>query len=340
LKVNSRRLGALVAALCVVLTVAGCGGGDDSAATAQGTGAGSSLKRVKIAVPTIGSAFVNLLVAKDAGIFKKNGLEVQLVVMAAPTIAPALVKGDVDLTATIPSAENAARAGLPLKVVMVSSTGADFAIVAPKSIASPQALRGKSFATGPATSGPGVLSNALLTKWGISNDVRLTAIDAPTTRVTQLGAGRIDSALLNLDGALHVIDQNPDLHLLATPQDFPPLAFTGLAGTTKRLSEDPEMVDAAIKSLLEAGKLLQDEPERANAVIGKVLHLNPEQAEQVRALMADRVAPDGVPSDAVTASGARIASTSAGKTLTVADMKKNYDFTQVEKVAQQLGQSG
>lgn len=325
----------------MAVVLASCGSGDSepqSRSTAPGDDASAAAELVpmKIAIPNVNSAFVNVLLAKEAGLFEENGLDVELVTMSSPTIAPALVKGDVDLTAGIGSASNAARAGLPITIVAATMGGADYTVVADKSLSEPEDLAGQTFVTGPATSTPGVMANAILDKFGVLDDVKIANIDDTATRVTQLTSGKVKAGLVNLDGALRLIAANDNLHLLAEPADFPALPFTGLAGTDTYLKQNPDLVEKAIRASLQAGQMLLDEPAESAQLLSEVLDLPVEQAEQVRELMAEQVIVDGTPDEELIASDAELASLTSGEEVTVEDLKEHYDFSIVERVADEL----
>jgi NitT/TauT family transport system substrate-binding protein len=340
-----RKPAAAILGMCMVMVLAACGS-SDPVSEAQTPGADSSpsaaqeLTKMKIALPNVNSAFVNVLLAKESGLFEENGLDVELVTLASPTIAPALVKGDVQLTAGLVSAVNAARAGLPLQVVAATMGGADYTIVADKAITEPADLAGQTFVTGPATSSPGVMANAILEEYGVLKDVKVANIDQGATRVTQLASGNVKAGLVNLDGALRLMAEHENLHLLATPGDFPPVPFTGLAGTKAYIEQNPELVERAIRASLQAGQMLRDEPEKSAGLLAGALDLSPEMAEEVRKHMAEQVILDGTPDAEEVASDAKLSSLTAGEEVTVEEIEAHYDFSIVERVASDLKLTG
>ena len=62
---------------------------------------GQELKKVRIGYPAFSLTFLTFFVAKDAGIFKKNGFDVDLVQLTGAVQTSALVAGEIDyLTAS------------------------------------------------------------------------------------------------------------------------------------------------------------------------------------------------------------------------------------------------
>ncbi|MGZ9220091.1 MAG: hypothetical protein ACXW5W_24005, partial [Candidatus Binatia bacterium] len=54
------------------------------------------LKKVRMGYPAFSLTFLTFFVAKDAGIFKKHGLDVDLVQLAGAVQTSALVSGEID----------------------------------------------------------------------------------------------------------------------------------------------------------------------------------------------------------------------------------------------------
>src|SRR5512132_1353617 len=77
------------------------------------------LKKVRIGYPAFSLTFLTFFVAKDAGIFKKNGFDVDLVQLAGAVQTSALVSGEIDYLTGITGPLVAAR-GLPFKGIMIT----------------------------------------------------------------------------------------------------------------------------------------------------------------------------------------------------------------------------
>src|SRR6266550_8256102 len=78
------------------------------------------LKKVRIGYPAFSLTFLTFFVAKDAGIYKKHGLDVDMVQMAGAVQTSALVAGEIDYLTGITSPLVAAARGLTFKGIMVT----------------------------------------------------------------------------------------------------------------------------------------------------------------------------------------------------------------------------
>src|SRR5438309_1915181 len=103
-------------------------------------------RKVRMAYSAFSVAFLNVFIARDAGLFKKHGLEVELIQMAGPLPIAALSAGEIDYLTGFSIGLVAAGQGAPLKGVMITLRKPPFYIVSEPSIQRPHELIGKRFA--------------------------------------------------------------------------------------------------------------------------------------------------------------------------------------------------
>ena len=72
---------------------------------------GAQMQRVKIAVSSRGIAFIDLYIAEDRGFFREEGLEPELIQVAANVATAALAAGEVDALGAVGLAARASQAG-------------------------------------------------------------------------------------------------------------------------------------------------------------------------------------------------------------------------------------
>ena len=88
------------------------------------------LKKVKIGYPAFSLTFLTFFVAKDAGIFAKHRLDVELIQLAGAVQTSALVTGEIDHLTGISGPLVAAARGLPFKGIFVTHERPLFWIIA------------------------------------------------------------------------------------------------------------------------------------------------------------------------------------------------------------------
>jgi ABC-type nitrate/sulfonate/bicarbonate transport system substrate-binding protein len=73
--------------------------------------AGAQMQKVKIAVSSRGIAFIDLYIAEDRGFFREEGLEPELIQVAANVATAALAAGEVDALGAVGLAARASQTG-------------------------------------------------------------------------------------------------------------------------------------------------------------------------------------------------------------------------------------
>lgn len=103
-------------------------------------------KTVRMGYPALSLTFLSFFAAKDAGIFKKHGLDVEFVQMAGAVQTSALVAGEIDFLTGLTSPLVAAARGLPLRGIMITLDKPLFYIVSSPEVRGVEDLVGKTVA--------------------------------------------------------------------------------------------------------------------------------------------------------------------------------------------------
>jgi ABC-type nitrate/sulfonate/bicarbonate transport system substrate-binding protein len=78
-------------------------------------------EKIRVALSTVSFTFLVNLIAKDAGIFRKHGLDVESILVSGPAQVAALAAGEIDYNSSfIPGLLLAAK-GLPATIVMATT---------------------------------------------------------------------------------------------------------------------------------------------------------------------------------------------------------------------------
>jgi len=210
-----------------------------------------------------------LWVAKDQALFRKHGLDIQLIRMPSSAVSlSALLVGEVDMVAVGPGRLlNAATAGGDLVGVANLGNELDYRLIARPEIKKPEDLHGKRVAI----SGPGAVSHIVsllaLQKMGIDpKQARITFLAIPGTEVnyrTALETGSVDAAALNgpvgdyYASRGYTLLYNLQNSGVAMPQDL-------LVTTRRILTSRAPVVEAQIKAFVEAIAYLQDARNKAS----------------------------------------------------------------------------
>lgn len=156
-----------------------------------------SLDRVYLSHSAIAGAQAFLWVTKDAGLFRKHGLDPQIVFIAGgPVNVAALASGEVQFSIVAGPAVVAAYVqGADVVVPMSFVNSWDLSIFAHPSIKKPADLKGKKIGISAPGSTNDFGGRLALRKWGLQPDreVTMLAVGAQPQRFAALQAGRVDA---------------------------------------------------------------------------------------------------------------------------------------------------
>jgi len=222
----------------------------------QASAAYAQLMKTNFAVSVTSESMAAVWVAADRGLFRKNGLEMQLILMPrAPLSIAALTAGEIDLAITGPGhLLNAATGGAEVIGIANLSQKLDFTLNGRPEIKKGEDLRGKKLAI----SGPGATSHIVallaLQKLGIDpNQAKISMITIPGTELNRrlaLESGTVDATTLK--GAMGDVYARKGYPVLF---DFKGSGIimpqTVILTTRQIVSTKPQLLEGYLKSIIE-----------------------------------------------------------------------------------------
>ena len=143
-------------------------------------------------------SFLNIFVARDAGLFKKYGMDVELIQMAGPLPIAALASGEIDYLTGYTTGIVATGQGAPLKGIMISLRKPPFYLIAEPSIQRPADLTGKRIGVDRIGSLQHLVARLMLKNKGVDPDKAIfTQTGSVSNTVTSLAQGAVSAAILS-----------------------------------------------------------------------------------------------------------------------------------------------
>jgi NitT/TauT family transport system substrate-binding protein len=216
------------------------------------TGDSQELKKVRMGYPAFSLTFLTFFVAKDAGIYKKHGLDVDMVQLAGAVQTSALVAGEIDYLTGITSPLVAAARGLPFKGIMVTHEKTLFWIIANPDIGRVEDLVGKTIAVDRLGTLQDIVARDLVKRKGVNPDqVTFIQTGSVSNSVQSLSQGSVAAALLSLPHNF-VMTQKGYRELASALEFNQRSASGGIATREAKLKQDPAQVKAVIRATFEA----------------------------------------------------------------------------------------
>ena len=213
---------------------------------------GQELKKVRMGYPAFSLTFLTFFVAKDAGIYKKHGLDVDLVQLAGAVQTSALVAGEIDYLTGITSPLVAAARGLPFKGIMITHDRPLFWIIGSPDIHRVEDLAGKSVAVDRLGTLQDIVARDLVKRKG-GNPEKMTFIQtgSVSNSVQSLAQGSVAAALLSLPHNV-VMTQKGYREVASATELNMRAASGGIATREAKLKQEPAQVKAVLRAILEA----------------------------------------------------------------------------------------
>lgn len=246
----------------------------------------AQLVKLRAVYPGVNVPYLPLFVAQAKGIFKSEGLEVELIlVRGANQGVQALISGDAHFAMTIGPVLPAIWSGMDLKLLAQMVGTQTFSLIVRPEINRFEDLKGKKIGVsfGGMTY---VLVRELFRLNGIDAEKEVEYVNIPGNgpKVVALEKGLISGALIPPPADFAVIEAG--FKRLAFMGDvMPDLPFTGLIATGRYIKENPKSVEKMVRAIVRAVYLCRDDPETAIEVMQSRLKMRPQEARETYPLV-------------------------------------------------------
>jgi NitT/TauT family transport system substrate-binding protein len=224
---------------------------------------------------------IAFFVAKEKGFFKEEGLDLQTKIFSSPGdgLTP-LVAGDLDLVLSTADSVLTVADKTPgrLKIVYLTDTsaGAD-AILAKKDILDVKGLKGKRVAATLGQCNQLLLDKALERAGMSAKDVQLVNMN-PDDAGAAFAAGKLDAAV-TWEPWITKVSGEQKGHVIFSSKDTPNLILDVVAISAKTASAKAAETRAFLKALERGHAFVEQKPDEAAVLAGKVLEQKPEEVK-------------------------------------------------------------
>ena len=237
---------------------------------------------VKVGIGISGwTGFAPLTLANQAGIFKKNGLDVTIRKIPQKDRHLAVASGDIQCAATTVETWISWNAnGVATKQIfqLDKSYGAD-GMATRNDVASIKDLKGKTVAASSPGTAPYFTLAWMLKKNGLTvKDVTVVNLE-PGPAAQAFVAGQNDAAM-TYEPYLSAVRDKPEAgKIIATTLDYPMVMDT-FGCTPKFINDNPRLVQALVNGYFDAVDMIRQEPRKSFEIMGAVVKQTGEQFEK------------------------------------------------------------
>lgn len=239
-----------------------------------------TLEKTRLGITDLSFTFLPHVFAKDAGIFRKHGLEVELIYIGGPVSIAAMAAGELDYNAAPDPGMLAAARGVPTKAVMFTTKCPPMYIIAQGGIKRMEQLAGKKLGITRIGSSTYYVGRQMLQKGGLDPDkVAYIQVGSNAARVTALQNGNIDASVLSLPVAPQLAKAG--FNQLASPRDIGLRPHGGLMVRNAKLEQNREQVRKMVSALLETMDLIGKNRAKVVEYLNSKWNMNRDLAEQL-----------------------------------------------------------
>lgn len=260
----------------------------------------AQLRKVRLAIPTIDIVTLPLKMAQAKGFYQKEGLEVEIILIAGALGVRAVLGNSVEFSTASGSMLAAAARGVPVKLVSVITTKPTFDLIAEPKIRSFQQLKGKPVAISTRGGTFEHITRLILERNGLDpdKDVTILALGRQDDLYLALKAGRIAAAIFSPPRSLLLIREG--FSKLAVSGDYlPHYPIGGLGVTDDLIKKNPSVIQAFVNATLRGMAYYRQNRAESIKFIARELKLSDESlAAQMFDWHQTVLAGDGRPSQA------------------------------------------
>jgi NitT/TauT family transport system substrate-binding protein len=233
--------------------------------------AGAQLTRVNAAYTGESPTQLTAYLAKETGIFAKNGLDVQVIRTTSSVAVMGLISGELAiLQVAAPTVVSSVLRGSDAVYVAAGVVTLDYWLMSGKAIKSPAQLKNGILGSSDLSGASFIASRFAVRKLGLDPDKDVAIIRSGGTpeRLVGLRTGRIQATLLS--PPTNFIAQKEGFNFLTDVSGLP-FQHNGVVTTRKFIRERPDIVRRYVKSQIEAVHLMKTDRETGLKVLAKFL---------------------------------------------------------------------
>src|SRR5258708_28271581 len=240
----------------------------------------AQLTKLNVGYVGINSDSVIAFIAKETGIFAKNGLDVQLIYFGGGNTATmSLISGETPITQTAgPGIVNAVLSGSDAVMITGGVTTLDYWLLSRPEIKTPEQLKGGAVAISRFGSASDFIVRYALQRLGLTpvKDVAILQVGSLTERLAAMETKRVQATVL-APPAMYQAQTRGFNMLVDIAALGLPYQATGVATTRKFIRERTDTVRRYIKAHIEAVHRFKTDRETSMKVLAKSLALSDKQ---------------------------------------------------------------
>jgi NitT/TauT family transport system substrate-binding protein len=213
--------------------------------------------KVRMSISAVDVSFLTAGLALKRGIFRDEGLDLELIRMNANVSITALATGDIDYTMVFSSVVRGALRGMPMRVVASYMDSSTHLLIARPEFKTIRDLKGKTLAVSTYGATSDVAARMMMKQGGLDpeKELKIIPLGGERSRYAALKEGIVDVAVLSPPTDTEA--QRSGLRVLSRFFEHFKLPFTGVGTNLKKLKEKPDEVKRMARAMLKSNRYIR-----------------------------------------------------------------------------------
>lgn len=256
------------------------------------------LEKVTLGIPVTALSQLPSYAGVRFGIFREEGLDVQIILMNGRLVGPALLQGDLHYSTLADTMMRAATTGLPVKVIAFGGVRPALALNVRPEIKTGADLKGKNIAVTSIGSTTDLVAREIVRSLGLNpeRDIVTQGLGSQANNQTALRTGAVAAALFT--PPYDVIMEKEGFRVIAWAGDvIKEQLQAGLVTSDNKISRSPGQVKRMVRGFVRSLVFLRKEKSKVVEMIAKQWKIDPDVAEKSYQVMIKTLSANGSASD-------------------------------------------
>jgi len=252
------------------------------------------LERVTLAIPVHALSQLPAYVGSRFGLFREEGLDVQIIQMRTALVGPALISRDLDFATAADTMLRAATTGLPVKVIAFGGIKPALALNVRPEIKKPEDLRGKMISVSSRGSTTDIVARDIVRHFGLNPDTDIVTMPLGT-QTNQLAALKTNAVQASLfTPPYDAIAERDGFRVLAVAGDIlKDQLQAGLSTSDQKIRANPDQVRRMVRGFVKSLVFLHKEKAKVAEMIAKEWKIDLDLAQRSYQSIARTLSADG-----------------------------------------------
>jgi ABC-type nitrate/sulfonate/bicarbonate transport system substrate-binding protein len=252
------------------------------------------LERVTLAVPVHALSQLPAYVGLRFGLFRQEGIDIQIVQMRTALVGPALISRDLDFCTAADTMLRAATTGLPVKVIAFGGVRPALALNVRPEIKRVEDLKGKMISVSSRGSTTDIVAREIIRHFGLNPDTDIVTmpLGTQTNQLAALKTNAVQAALFT--PPYDAIAEREGLRTLVWAGDlFKDQLQAGLTTSDQKIRANPDQVRRMVRAFVKSLVFLQKEKAKVADMISKEWAIDLDLAQHSYQRSASTLSLDG-----------------------------------------------